>query len=280
MQLRVLAFSIKGLRRAPDGIESSSKLSTDDTLSVGCSSRLGDKDDMRLGGGELRCLGGNAGDVDDNDFTPVGICGARDGPVLLKVNGRPVEGVGWGDGPALGPGVGKVRREGDQVRGNEGTGDPSLSNSAPRCRVAVASGVGEGGESGNGACDEIGDGKEKEERSMRDRGGSRRAGVRSFANAASGMRVVVAKVGDGGNPMDDECPGILNSPTAAALGEPGGVDTCIPVNLTRCRSDGSMKSVEGVNDSGIDIEAARVADELNILPDGLVVSNGKPMPDP
>ncbi len=94
------------------------------------------------------------------------------------------------------------------------------------------------------------------------------------------MRVVVAKVGDGGNPMDDKCPGILNCPTAAALGEPGGMDTCIPVNLTRCGGDGSMESVEGVNDSGIDIETTRVSDELDILPDGLVVPNGKPMPDP
>jgi hypothetical protein len=168
MQLRVLAFSIEGLRRTPDGIESSSKLSTDDPLSVGCSSRFGDEDDMRLGGGELRCLRGNAGDVDDNDFTPVGICGARDGPVLLKINGRPVEGVGWGDGPALGPGVGKVRRKSDEVGSNEGAGDPSLSNSEPRCRVAMASEVGEEGESSNGACDEVGDSKGKEERSMRE----------------------------------------------------------------------------------------------------------------
>ena len=41
-----------------------------------------------------------------------------------------------------------------------------------------------------------------------------------------------------------------------------------------------MESVEGVNDSGIDIETTRVSDELDILPDGLVVPNGKPMPDP
>jgi hypothetical protein len=94
------------------------------------------------------------------------------------------------------------------------------------------------------------------------------------------MGVVVAKVDDDGNPMDNECPGILNSPTAAAFGEPGGMDTCIPVNLTRCGGDGSMESVEGVNDSGIDIETTRVSDELDILPDGLVVPNGKPMPDP
>ena len=109
----------------------------------------------------MGCLRGNAGNVDDNDFTPVGICRARDGTVLLKVNGRPVESIGRGDGPALRPGMGKVRREGDKVRGNKGAWDPSLSDSAPRYGVAVASGGGGGGEAGDEDCKEISSNKEK-----------------------------------------------------------------------------------------------------------------------
>ena len=104
--------------------------------------------------------------------------------------------------------------------------------------------------------------------------------MRSFANAASRMGVVVARVDDDGNPMDNEGPGILNSPTAAALGEPGGMDSCILVNLARCGDDSSMENVEGVNDSGIDIETTGVSDGLDVLPDGLVVPNGEPMSGP
>ena len=78
--------------------------------------------------------------------------------------------------------------------------------------------------------------------------------MRSFADAASRMGAVVARVDEDSNPMDKEGPGVLSSPTAAALGEPGGVDSGILVNLARCRDDSSMKKIEGVNDSGANIE--------------------------
>ena len=109
----------------------------------------------------MGCLGGNAGHIDDNDFAPVRICGARDGAVLLEVNGRPIKSIGRGDGPALRPGVGKVRREGDKVRGDKGAWDPGLSNSAPRYGVAVASGGGGGGEAGDEDWSEVSSNREK-----------------------------------------------------------------------------------------------------------------------
>jgi hypothetical protein len=161
VQLRLLSLPTKRLRRAPNWIEGSAELSADDTLSIGCSSRLGNQDDMRLRGDELRCLGGNAGHIDDNDFAPVRVCGARDGAVLLKVNGRPIESIGRGDRPTLGPGVGKVRREGDKVRGDKGAWDPGLSNPAPSYGVTVASGGGGGEEADDENWEEISSDKEK-----------------------------------------------------------------------------------------------------------------------
>ena len=100
---------------------------------------------MRLRGDELRCLGGDAGDINDNDLAPIRVGGARDGPVFFEVNGRPIKSVGRGDWPALGPGMGKVRREGDEVGGDEGTRDPSLANSAPSYVITVTSGGGRKG---------------------------------------------------------------------------------------------------------------------------------------
>ena len=95
----------------------------------------------------------------DNDLAPIRVCGARDGAVLLKVNGRPVESIGRGDWPTLGPGVGKVRREGDEVRGDEGPRDPSLANSAPSYVITVTSGGGRKG----GKAKKGGRGKNKDE---------------------------------------------------------------------------------------------------------------------
>ena len=104
--------------------------------------------------------------------------------------------------------------------------------------------------------------------------------MRSFANAASRMRAAVARVDEDSNPMDNEGPGVLSSPTAAALGEPGGMDSRILVNLARCGDDSSMENVEGVNDSGTNIETTGVSNGLDVLPNGLVVPNGEPMSGP
>ena len=289
VQLRLLSLPIKGLRRAPNRIEGSTELSADDTLSIGCGSRLGDKDDVRLRSDELRCLGGNAGHINDNDLAPIRVCGARDGAVLLKVNGRPIESIGRGDWPTLGPGVGKVRREGDEVRGDEGPRDPSLANSAPSYVITVASGGGrKGGESKRGGGDktedeeweEIDNGEEEGERSITERGEPRRARMRGLANAASRVRTVVAGINDDSNPMDNEGPSVLSTPMTAALGEPGGVDSRIFINLTRCGYDSSMESIEGVDDPGTDIKAAGVSDCLNVLPNRLVIPNGEPVSHP
>jgi hypothetical protein len=114
---------------------------------------------VRLRGDELRCLGGNAGDINDNDLAPIRVGGARDSPVFFEVNGRPIKSIGRGDWPALGPGMGKVRREGDEVGGDEGTRDPCLANSAPSYVITVTS----GGSRKGGKAKKGGRGKNKDE---------------------------------------------------------------------------------------------------------------------
>ena len=104
--------------------------------------------------------------------------------------------------------------------------------------------------------------------------------MRSFANAASRMRAVVAGVNGNSNPMYNEGPSVLSNTTTAALGEPGGVDSRIFVNLTRCEGDGSVKSIEGVEDPGTNIETTGVSNRLNVLPNGLVIPNGEPVSGP
>ena len=244
---------------------------------------------MRLRGDELRCLGGNTGDINDNDLAPIRVGGARDSPVFFKVNGRPIESIGRGDWPALRPRMGKVRREGDKIRRDEGTRDPCLPNSTPSHVIAMATGdSGEGGMARRGGRGQNrSGGKEKtdsfEKRRMRliaKWGKPGRTRMRGLADAASRVGTVVAGINDDGNPMDDEDPCVLSSATTAALGEPSGMDPRILVDLTRCRGDGSVKSIEGVDDPSTNIEAAGVSDCLNVLPNRLVIPDGEPVSGP
>ena len=84
-----------------------------------------------MGSDKLRCLGGNAGHINDNDLAPVRVGGARDGTVFFKVNGRPVERIGRGDRPPLGPRMSEVRWQSDKVGGYEGARDAGFPNSEP-----------------------------------------------------------------------------------------------------------------------------------------------------
>ena len=118
------------------------------------------------------------------------------------------------------------------------------------------------------------------ERPIAEWGKPGRARMRGLANAASRVRTAVTGVNDDSNPMDNEGPSVLSNATTAALGEPGGVDPRIFVNLTRCEGDGSMESIEGVDDPGTDIKAAGVSDCLNVLPNRLVIPNGEPVSHP
>ena len=244
---------------------------------------------MRLRGDELRCLGGNAGDINDNDLAPIRVGGARDSPVFFKVDGRPVKSVGRGDWPALRPRMGKVSREGDKVGGDEGTRDPCLPNSTPSHVIAMTNGdSGEGGMAGRGGRGQNRNGdKEKtdsfEKRGMRliaKWGKPGRTRMRGLADAASRVRTVVAGINDDGNSMDDEDPCVLSSATTAALGEPSGMDPRILVDLTRCRGEGSVKSIEGVEDPNTDVETMGVTNCLNVISDRLVIPDSKPVSGP
>ena len=93
---------------------------------------------MRLGSDELRCLGGDTGHIGDNNLTPIRVGGARDSAIFFEVDSGPIKGISRSDWPPLGPGVGKVRRKGGEVWGDEGARDPCLPNSAPSYMVTIA----------------------------------------------------------------------------------------------------------------------------------------------
>ena len=154
--------------------------------------------------------------------------------------------------------------------------------------TVTSGGSGKGGKAKKGGRGKNKD-EEWEEMGSFEKGGERpiaewgkpgRARMRGLANAASRVGTVVAGVNDDGGPMDDEDPSVLGSATTAALGEPSGVDPRILVNLTRCGGDGSVKSIEGVEDPNTDIEAAGVSDCLNVLTDRLVIPDGEPVSGP
>jgi hypothetical protein len=131
MQLRLLALSTGRLRRAPDRVEGTPKLPSYNILSISHGRSLRNKDDMGLGSDKLRCLGGDASHISDNDLTPVRVGGARDGTVFFEVDSRPVERVSRGDWPPLRPGMSKMRWKSDKVWRNKGTRNAGLPDPAP-----------------------------------------------------------------------------------------------------------------------------------------------------
>jgi hypothetical protein len=85
---------------------------------------------------------------------------------------------------------------------------------------------------------------------------------------------MVAGISDGGNLMDGEDPLILRSGTTTTLGKPGGMDSCILVDLTGGKGKSTLKNVLGVKNASAYIETMGVTEGSNEISNGVGVTNG------
>ena len=183
-----------------------------------------------------------------------------------------------------------MRRKGDEIRGDEGAGNPCLPNSTPDRMVTITNRDSETGSKDRrggmgqriqGDERETGDSSEKKRMRLiarcRGPGGAR---MRGLANAASRVGTMVAGIGDGGNLVNGEDPFVLSSRTTTTLGKPSGVDPRVLVSLTGGKSKSPLEGIKRVEDPSADIETMGVTKYLDKISNGVEVPDSQPVSGP
>jgi hypothetical protein len=246
---------------------------------------------MRMRSDKLRDLSGDAGDVGNHNLAPVRVGGARDGTVFFKVNGRPVERIGRGDRPPLGPRMSEVRWQSDKVGGDEGARDAGFPNSEPGERAGRRKDEGRARNRVRKIRRNKNSRKNKEEdrnqEALKTGGGvgptivhPGRSGVRSLTDAASRMRAVVTSVSGESDLMDGENPFIPKRGTTATLGKPSSMNPGSFIKLAGGSNESTVKGVLTVNDTNGYIETMGVTKKADKILDRSEITEGKSVSDP